>query len=123
MIEAPLSPSSPRRSEPYAQLRIWHLALLVLYVAIAIVDIQAQRLAEPNLIGLAAAGFAGYGFLVWLIWRMIRRFEARVGMIRLVIVYLIAMAALFLFANVVYLVIEHAYHSGIVRTSLRGTLR
>jgi len=122
LIEAPLSASAPRPSEPFAQLRIWHLALLVLYVAIAIVDIQAQHLAESVLIALASAGFAGYGFLVWLSWRMIRRFEARVGMMRLVIVYLIAMTALFLFANVVYLVIEDAYHSGLLRALLRRTL-
>ena len=44
-------------------------------------------------------------------------------MLPLVIVYLIAMMALFLFANIVYLVIEYAYRSGILRTSLRGTLR
>ena len=48
---------------------------------------------------------------------MVRRFEARFGMMPLVIVYLIAMMALFLFANVVYLVIERAYHAGLFRTA------
>ncbi len=113
MIKAQPAASSQRRVEPFAQLRIWHFALLVLYVAIAIVDIQAQHLADPFLIALASVGFAGYAFLVWLIWRMVRRLEARLGMMPLVIVYLIAMAALFLFATVVYLGIEHAYHVGV----------
>ena len=122
MIEAPLSASSPRRSEPFAQLRIWHLALLVMYVAIAIVDIQAQHLADHVLIALASLGFAGYICLVWLIWQMVRRFEVRLGKMPLVLVYLIAMMALFLFANVVYLVIEHAYHVGLFRMARWVTL-
>jgi hypothetical protein len=112
MLETHLSATSPRRTESLAQLRIWHLLLLVLYVAIAIADIQAQRMTDPVLITLASAGFAGYGFLVWLIWHMVRRFEARIGMLPLVIMYLTAMAALFLFATVVYLGIEQAYHFG-----------
>ena len=35
------------------QPRIWHLSLLVLFVAIAIADIQDQRVHEPFLIALA----------------------------------------------------------------------
>ena len=120
MIDTQQSLSSPRRAEPLAQVRIWHLALLVLYVAIALVDIQSQHLADPVLIALASVGFAGYGFLVWLIWRMVRRFEVPLGRMPLVIVYLIAMTALFLFATVVYLGIERAYLLGLFRMSSWG---
>jgi hypothetical protein len=122
MNEARLSTSSPRQSEPFAQLRIWHLALLVAYVAIAIVDIETQRLGDPVLVGLASVGFIGYGLLVWLTWRMVRHFEARFGTMPLVIAYLVAMMALFMFANVVYLVIEHAYRQGLFRAVRWDTL-
>jgi hypothetical protein len=42
-------------------------------------------------------------------WRVARRLEARLGPTLLLILYLIAMAALFLIATAVYLVAEHAY--------------
>jgi hypothetical protein len=99
----------PRQAARWPQLRIWQLALLVLFVAIAIVNIQDQRVTEPALIGLAAAGFVLYGLLGWAGWRALRRFETRLGPTLLLILYLVAMAGLFLVATVTYLVIEHLY--------------
>jgi hypothetical protein len=122
MIEAQPSRCLTHRHAPLAQLRIWHLALLVLYVAIAIVDIREQHLSDPVLITLASVGFAGYGVLAWLTWQMVRRFEARIGRQPLLILYLIGMAALFFVATVIYLVIEQAYHVGFFRV-LRYLLR
>ena len=110
----PSAPSlgSPNRAAPLLQLPVWSLMLIVLYVAIAIVDIQDQRRSEPALIALASAGFLGYGLLAWLTWHYSRRFEARLGGLLLVILYLVATAALFLLATVVYLVLEYAYLRG-----------
>jgi hypothetical protein len=87
------------------QLRIWHLALLVLFVAIAIVNIQDQRLEDPRLIALAGAGFVLYWVLGWLGWRLARRFESRLGVTPVLIFYLTAMAGLFLVATGVFLMI------------------
>jgi hypothetical protein len=112
MLEPGLSTSAPCRCDRLAQLRIWHLGLLVAYVAIAIVDIQDYCRGEPFLVALASAGFAGYAVLVWLIWRMVRRLEARLGLLALVILYLIGMAVLYLVATLVYLTIEDAYRAG-----------
>jgi hypothetical protein len=122
MIEAQPSRSLTHRHAPLAQLRIWHLALLVLYEAIAIKDIGDQHLNDPVLITLASVGFAGYGVLAWLTWAMVRRFEARLGRLPLLIIYLIGMAVLFLVATIIYLVIEQAYHVGFFR-ALRYLLR
>ena len=105
----------PRRSPAFvalSQVRIWQLALLVLYVAIAIVNIQDQRPGAPVMVALASAGFAGYGVLAWLFWRIVVRSEGRLGKLPLLILYLIGMAALFLAATVVYLVIERVHDSG-----------
>jgi hypothetical protein len=94
------------------QLRTWHLGLLVLYVAVAIVNIQDQRLTEPALIAIASAGFLAYATIGWLGWRYVQRFEARVGSMPLLVLYLIALAVLFLVATVAYLVIENLYLGG-----------
>lgn len=112
MTEAqpPISPG-PRTTSP-GQFRVWHLALLVLFVAIAIVNLQDQRRSEPALIALAAAGFVLYGILGWLGWRVARRFEARLSPTLLLILYLVAMAALFLMATVIYLIAEQLYLYG-----------
>jgi hypothetical protein len=93
-------------------LKIWHLVLLVAFTAVAIVDIQDHRRFEPVLLGLAGGGFALYAVLAWLGWNFARRFEARLGRVVLIGLYLTSMAGLFLFATVAYLLIEHVYLSG-----------
>ncbi len=112
MTEAPSS-LPPRRGASWYQPRIWHLALLVLFVAIAIVQIQDQRVHEPTLVALATGGFVLYaiiGSIGW--WLARRRLESRLGPMLLFILYAIAMAALFLVATIIYLVIEHVYRGG-----------
>lgn len=91
------------------QPRIWHLILLVVFVAIAIVNIQDQRLEDPKMIALAAAGFVLYWILGWLGWRFARRFEAQLGALPVLILYLTAMAALFLVASGIFLMIMLAW--------------
>jgi hypothetical protein len=108
-----MSESPPPRSASWCQPRIWHLSLLVLFVAIAIADIQDQRMHEPFLIALAAGGFVLYGLIGWLGWSAARRrFASRVGPLWLFVIYAIAMGALFLLATVIYLVLEHVYRVG-----------
>jgi hypothetical protein len=102
-------PPPARLVAPAVQFRVWHLALLVLYVAVAIVNIQDQRRGEPALIALAASGFAAYGLLGVLAWRFARRLEGRLGPLPLLTLYLVAMAAMFLVATVTYLVAERLY--------------
>ena len=104
--------TSTQRFVPALQFKVWQLAFLVLFVAVAIVNIQDQRAGEPALIALASAGFVAYGLLGWLGWRFARRFEARLGRTPLLVVYLIATSVLFMVATLVYLVIEYAYHGG-----------
>src|SRR4051812_2665497 len=104
MINAQSSASSVRRFEPLAQLRIWHLLVIVLYAGVAIFDLKDQRLSEPPLIVLATVGLVGYGVLAWLGWRVAGRFEVRLGAMPVIILYLISMAILFLTATMVYLV-------------------
>jgi hypothetical protein len=107
-----VSVRSSLRVCPLLQFRLWHLALLVVYVAIAIVDIQDNRRTEPALIALAAVGFAGYAVTCWLAWHGMRRLKHRYGLLPAVIGYIVAMAALFLAATVIYLVLEYAYVTG-----------
>src|SRR5262245_35529476 len=104
-----LSPAPPpRRSPSWYQPRIWHLLLLVLFVAIATADIQAQRMHEPFLIALAAGGFLLYGVIGWLGWWIARRrLGSRLGPLWLFAIYATAMGALFLVATAIYLAIEH----------------
>jgi hypothetical protein len=113
MVAAESSVPSTQGREPLAQLRVWHLSLLVLYTAIAIADIRHQHLAEPVLVALATSGFTGYALLAWLGWRTASRFASRLGILPVTIVYLVAMAVLFLLATIVYLAIEYAYHTGL----------
>lgn len=94
------------------QFKTWHLGLLVLYVAIAIVNIQDQRQTDPALIVLASAGLVTYPIIGWLAWRGARRFEARLGSMPVMTLYLIAMAGFFLVATLTYLVIENQYLVG-----------
>src|SRR5262245_59867857 len=109
MTRVPAPAHETPRAAPAVQFRVWHLALLVLYVALAIVNIQDQRRAEPALIALAAAGFVAYGLLGWLGWRSARRHLARLGPAPRLALYLVAMAGLFLVATVVYLGLESVY--------------
>ncbi|MGO9467403.1 MAG: hypothetical protein ACLQIB_06470 [Isosphaeraceae bacterium] len=111
---------SARQPSPLLQARIWHLALLVLYVAIAIVDIKDQRRSEPILIEIAAAGFAAYGLLCWLGWYVLRRLVHRLGPLVVVIVYAVTMAALFLAATITYLALEYAYLTGCLDSLMRA---
>jgi hypothetical protein len=105
--------SPPQRSPSWYQPRIWHLLLLVLFVAIAIADIQDQRVHEPFLIALAAGGFLLYALIGWLGWWVARRrLGSRLGPIGLFAIYAVAMGALFLVATIIYLVIEHVYRVG-----------
>jgi hypothetical protein len=93
-------------------LRVWHLALLVLFVAVAIRNVQDQGRSEPALIVLAASGFVLYGVIGWLGWRVWNQSAGRLPPTPRVLVYLVGMAGLFLLATVVYLVAEHIYLVG-----------
>jgi hypothetical protein len=107
------SPDPPVRGVPgWAQPRIWHFVLLVLFVAIAITDIREQRIQEPVLIGLAAGGLVFYGLIGWIGWWAVQRFRARLGPTLLFILYAVAMGVLFLIATIIYLAIAHVYRGG-----------
>jgi hypothetical protein len=88
--------------------------LAVVFVAIAIADIQSLRRTEPVLVALAAAGYAGYGLLCWLAWRMMGRCRSRLGGVPTLILYMVTMGCLFVVATVVYLILEYAYLRGYV---------
>jgi hypothetical protein len=112
-----MSPSASRlvsaaSTRPRFQLRVWHLALLVVYVAIATVDIRDHTRREPFLATFAAAGFAVYALIGWLGWCRFRRLEARLGPATTLVLFMVAMAAFFLAATVLYLVLEYAYLTG-----------
>jgi hypothetical protein len=109
--EIGVSPES-RRSPAIARFKLWHLVLLVAFVAVAIADIKDNRRFEPFLIGLAGAGFALYAVLAWLSWVFAQRFVEKIGPVVLIGLYLAGMAGLFLFATVAYLMIEHLYLGG-----------
>jgi hypothetical protein len=96
------------------RVKVWHLSLAVLYVAVAIKDVQDHAPAEPAMIALAAAGFAGYAMLACAGWLVARRFGARVRLrpVALFGLYAVAMAGLFFGATVIYLVVEYAYVTG-----------
>jgi hypothetical protein len=109
MVASKSNVCSSIRFLPWFQVRIWHLALLVLLVAVAMIDIQDHRPRSPALLGLAAIGYAGYFVIVWLCWLYARRFERSLGLAVLLAVFVTAMAALFLVATMTYLVIESIY--------------
>ena len=100
------------RLKPWFQMKVWHLALLVLVVALAIVDIQDHARSDPLLVALAAAGYAGYFMIVWLSWLYVRRFEVVLGLPILLGIFMTATATLFLMATIIYIVIEYAYLVG-----------
>jgi hypothetical protein len=119
-----LSSEAVRRpAPPLVQFRIWHLWLLALFVAMAIVNIRDQGRSEPALVVLAAAGFALYGLLAWGVWCIARGLRPRLGTIPVLALYLVAMAGLFLVATVVYLLLEYDHlvgGLGIARIPGRG---
>jgi hypothetical protein len=112
MSQPDTSESPTIRPTSWLQIRICNLSLLVFLVAIAIVNIQDQGREEPELIALAAGGFLGYGLGGWLGWLWVRRYEPRLGSAALLVLYLVVMAAFFVFATIVYLVAEYAYVNG-----------
>ena len=93
------------------QFQVWHLVVLVAFVAIAIANIQDQRMHEPVLIALALAGFVVYGLLGWAGWRLAGGLGSKLGQTIRMILYLVGMATLFLVATVTYLVIEYQYRN------------
>jgi hypothetical protein len=93
----------------FGPFRVWHLGLLVLFVAIAIANVQDQRRREPALITLAAAGFVVYGLMSWIGWHLLSRLKPRLGPMLVLILYLVSLAILFFASTVVYLVIEQIY--------------
>ena len=107
------SPTPPARNVPgWAQPRIWHFVLLVMFVAVAITDVREQHIQEPVLIALAAGGLVLYGLIGWIGWWGAQRFEARLGPILLFVLYAVAMGMFFLVATIIYLVIAHVYRGG-----------
>jgi hypothetical protein len=112
-MNEPQSHERPAQRVPgWAQPRIWHFIVLVVFVAIAITDIREQRIQEPVLIVLAGGGLIAYGLIGWIAWWAVRRFEARLGPALLFILYSIGMGVFFLIATIIYLVIAHAYRTG-----------
>ncbi len=112
MISAQAEPTARQRIAQWPELKIWHLGLLVLYVAVMMHQILDQRPGSPLLAGLAVFGFVGYAVLGWMGWRIVQVCSARFGAIRSTAFYLIAMALLFLAATWIYLAIEYAYTLG-----------
>jgi len=81
-------------------------------VAIAIVNIQDQAGTRPAMIALACAGFVLYGALGCVGWHLARRAEPRVGTFRMLIIYALAMAALFVLATAIYTTMQVYYMTG-----------
>lgn len=91
------------------RLKLWHLAVLVAFVAIAIAQIQAQRRTEPALIALAAIGFVGYAVIGVGAWVASRDLEHKHGRLVALVLFLSFMAGLFFVSTLIYLVIEQRY--------------
>jgi hypothetical protein len=87
------------------------LALLLLAVAVAIVNIPGQRPPDPEVFALAAS-FVMYWFLGWAGWRVARRLETRFGPTLLRFLYIVAMTGLFLLAAYAYVLMEKFYITG-----------
>jgi hypothetical protein len=101
--------ASDVREATRPRLKLWHLAVLVAFVAVAITQIQAQRRTEPVLIALAAAGFAGYALIGVGAWRVKWVVEKKYGRLEAFVLFLAFMAGLFFVATLIYLVIEQRY--------------
>ncbi len=107
-----VSIASARMASSLCQVRLWQLSVLIVFVAVAIVDIQDHCRREPALVALAAVGYAGFGLLCWLSWHGFSRFANRLPRLALLIAYVISMGIIFLAAVIVYLLIEHVYLGG-----------
>ncbi len=94
------------------QFRCWQMAILVAFVAVAIVDVQSWCRHDPWLISIASGGYATYGLVCWLGWHAASRLEQRLGRIAAVAIYCGAMAVLFLAAVISYLAIEFVHLGG-----------
>jgi hypothetical protein len=79
------------------------------FVAIAITDIQNQRIREPALITLAAGGLVVYGIIGWITSLALHPFKPRFGFALLFVLYSVGMGLLFFIATVVCLFIAHKY--------------
>lgn len=112
MNQIPLSSIPARGIRALAQVRVWHMSMLVMFVAIAIMEIKDQGAREPLLVGLAAAGFALYGLIGWVAWHYATRLEKRLGVIPLRMLFMSLMAALFLVATLIYTAIQIVYLTG-----------
>ena len=106
------SEASAPRSSWLPSLKVWHLSLLVAFTAVAVRNIQDQRMKEPALIALAAFGFIGYGALGWIAWLATKGVESRMGRTARLAVYLVAMSLFFLLATWIYLVLEFRFRNG-----------
>ena len=94
------------QSAPLGGLRVWRLALLVLSWRSPSRTSRTSAHRPPGLVALAASGFVMYGLLGWAGRRLAHRFEDRIGPTLLLVLYLAAMAVLFLVATLVYVAVE-----------------
>lgn len=112
MVPRSRSVRREHRTSPLLQLRLWHLALLVLFVAVATVDIRSLRRSELALVVAAAVGYAGFGLLCWAGWHWIGRLRSRLSPVLVFGLYAFTMAGIYWGAVTVYLGLESAYLSG-----------
>jgi hypothetical protein len=99
-------------ARPRGGFRIWHYAVLIVFIAIAITDVQHQHIHDARLLALASGGFALYGLIAAIAWFYVQHFESKIGRSALLIAYCVGMGAFFLFATVCYLMIEYAIVTG-----------
>src|SRR5262245_22021657 len=93
----------------FASFRVWHMLVLVVYVAVAIVDLREARTTDPMQIGSLSAGYAGYAALGWAGWVHSRPSRRRADPLPGLVAYLVAMAILFLVAAIVHSMILNVY--------------
>ncbi|WP_422931186.1 hypothetical protein [Singulisphaera sp. PoT] len=109
MTDSRIQAAEPRRTSWLGGVKLWHLGLLVAYVAVAIQQVQAQRVSDPLLIGLAAVGFLGYAVIGVVAWKIASAYADRIGAVRATSLYFTFMAGLFLLATVIYVCLEYAH--------------
>lgn len=109
MSSTPSLLETKRPRSPRGRFQIWHLSLLVAFVAVAIANLQDQRTTEPVLIAIAIAGFVAYAGLAILGWKLARRSAPRLGSLLALLVYLFTMTALFIVASGIYVTIDYQY--------------